>query len=834
MALRLVILFLLTFQLTITGIAGTNPLAHASARVAPADAATNVTWTGLVNCQASGGILQKTSGCDGCPDARASSRESILAGDGYLQFTANNNNTDRYCGLSYSGNSPNYATIDFAFHLSASGYLEVREDNAYRTDARYSAGDVLKVSIEAGNVNYYRNGQLFYRSGKAPVYPVAAAASLLTRNSAIAAAAGVFNSSPALSILSQSSSNVTTTSASITWTTNLASDSLVQYGLTTSYGAATSLDPTMTTSHSVTLSGLQPGTTYNYRVVSHDSLGNTAVSSNQVFATLQQAATPGQPTLPAVWVDTVMPPSSGAVLSVAAGGDLQGALNQAQPGDTIVLQAGATYVAPAGGFFLPPKNNPNRLWIILRTSDLTNLPAQGVRAGPANSASMPRILSRDTSAALSTLPGPGTAAVAYWRLIGLEMSVTASALPDARGSGAAGNTGLLRLGDPYESNLQNVPHHLVVDRCYIHGAPTLNTIRGVNLNSAYSAIIDSYLSDFHGVEWESQAIAGWNGPGPYKITNNYLEAASENMMFGGADPHIPNLIPSDIEISHNHFFKPLAWQPSSPLYGGYHWTVKNIFELKNAARVLVQGNVFENCWADAQVGYAISIKSSNQDGTAPWSGTADVTVQDNIVRNAAIGIQVAARDNTSTIQVTTRIAILNNVFENINSAASGGAGTLVRIIGHNNPAGLTSTGPTSVTLDHNTGFMSSNNNGKMLEVDDISPSFVFTNNLFPYCSYAVKGDGTADGGGTISTYFPGAIFVKNAIVGNSAGSTNFSAYPGNFFPPSWNSVGLVSYSGGLRGDYHLAPTSPYRNAGTDGADLGANIDAVGAATALVE
>ena len=299
MALRLVILFLLTFQLTITGIAGTNPLAHASARVAPADAATNVTWTGLVNCQASGGILQKTSGCDGCPDARASSRESILAGDGYLQFTANNNNTDRYCGLSYSGNSPNYATIDFAFHLSASGYLEVREDNAYRTDARYSAGDVLKVSIEAGNVNYYRNGQLFYRSGKAPVYPVAAAASLLTRNSAIAAAAGVFNSSPALSILSQSSSNVTTTSASITWTTNLASDSLVQYGLTTSYGAATSLDPTMTTSHSVTLSGLQPGTTYNYRVVSHDSLGNTAVSSNQVFATLQQAATPGQPTLPA-------------------------------------------------------------------------------------------------------------------------------------------------------------------------------------------------------------------------------------------------------------------------------------------------------------------------------------------------------------------------------------------------------------------------------------------------------------------------------------------------------------------------------------------------------
>ena len=68
------------------------------------------------------------------------------------------------------------------------------------------------------------------------------------------------------------------------------------------------------------------------------------------------------------------------------------------------------------------------------------------------------------------------------------------------------------------------------------------------MNSARTAVVDSYLSNLHEVGADSQAIAGWNGPGPFKIVNNYLEGAGENVMFGGADPRIPNLVPSDIEI----------------------------------------------------------------------------------------------------------------------------------------------------------------------------------------------------------------------------------------------------------------------------------------------
>jgi len=617
--------------------------------------------------------------------------------------------------------------------------------------------------------------------------------------------------------------NVTSTGAVILWTTSTAGNSQVQYGLTPSYGLATPIDPIVSTDHSVPLFGLQPGKTYNYRTVTTTSSGQTIPSSNMTFST-QATAPAGQPALPQVEVDTTMPSSSGKVYTLGAGANIQTTLNQAQPGDTIVLQAGVTFDAPPGGLILPPKANPNNEWIVIRTSDLTDLPADGVRVGPAKAFAMPKILSTGAGAAIMTQTGPGASSVSYWRIIGVEFSVTSSALTNANAANATANTGLVRFGDPSETNAANVPHHLVVDRCYVHGNPTMSTIRGVNLNSAYSAIISSYLSDFHGVGWESQAIAGWNGAGPYKINNNYLEGASENVMFGGADPAIQNLIPSDIEIRLNSFNKPLTWQQSSPSYAGYHWSVKNLFELKNSRRVLIMGNTFQNCWMDAQIGYAISLKSSNEEGRAPWSQTMDVTFAANTVENAAIGIQVAARDNTQTIQVTTRVAVIDNLFENINATGSGGMGTLVRIIGQGAPPGYASSGPAYVTVDHNTGFVTSCNDGFMLEVDDQTPGFVFTNNMFSYCNYAVKGDGTADGDGTLQTYFPGVKFTGNAIVGYPGGAPSYVAFPGNYFPASWTVVQFVNFNNGLGGDYHLLPASPYKGAGIGGTDIGANID----------
>jgi|GEM_PF-2494563 len=86
--------------------------------------------------------------------------------------------------------------------------------------------------------------------------------------------------------------NITTSAATITWNTNEASDSQVEYGLTASYGSSSPLDAAMVTLHSVTLSNLQPNTTYHYRVKSKDAAGNLAVSGNFTLTTLPDVTPP--------------------------------------------------------------------------------------------------------------------------------------------------------------------------------------------------------------------------------------------------------------------------------------------------------------------------------------------------------------------------------------------------------------------------------------------------------------------------------------------------------------------------------------------------------------
>lgn len=72
---------------------------------------------------------------------------------------------------------------------------------------------------------------------------------------------------------------------SVNWTTNEASDSQVEYGTTTSYGSSTSVNGTLVTSHSIVVSGLDPGTVYHYRVKSKDAAGNLATSGDNTFTT---------------------------------------------------------------------------------------------------------------------------------------------------------------------------------------------------------------------------------------------------------------------------------------------------------------------------------------------------------------------------------------------------------------------------------------------------------------------------------------------------------------------------------------------------------------------
>ena len=87
------------------------------------------------------------------------------------------------------------------------------------------------------------------------------------------------------------SSSVGTAGATISWTTDEASNTQIEYGTTTSYGSSTTLDAALVTSHSQTISGLNPSTTYHYRVKSRDGAGNLAVSGDFTFTTTTPAST---------------------------------------------------------------------------------------------------------------------------------------------------------------------------------------------------------------------------------------------------------------------------------------------------------------------------------------------------------------------------------------------------------------------------------------------------------------------------------------------------------------------------------------------------------------
>jgi peroxiredoxin len=79
--------------------------------------------------------------------------------------------------------------------------------------------------------------------------------------------------------------NVTDLAGTVSWTTDQPATTQVAYGTTNAYGSTTTLDQNLATSHSATLAGLTPSTTYHFKVTSQDGSGNKAMSQDQTFTT---------------------------------------------------------------------------------------------------------------------------------------------------------------------------------------------------------------------------------------------------------------------------------------------------------------------------------------------------------------------------------------------------------------------------------------------------------------------------------------------------------------------------------------------------------------------
>ena len=506
--------------------------------------------------------------------------------------------------------------------------------------------------------------------------------------------------------------------------------------------------------------------------------------------------------LPQVYLATSVAstPSAGRTLRVAAGGNLQAALDSAVAGDKILLAAGATFV---GNFEIWPKSGgiPGG-WITVMSDG--QLPAEGTRVSPAMASAMafPKLVSPGLISTLIT-KGPAT----RWRFIGLEITVDPSVTQ---------SQGLVLAGDA--SSVQNssdkVPSDLIFDRIYAHGQPTLDLRKCFAFNSASTAIVDSYVSECHSA-FDAQAVTSTNGPGPFKIVNNYLEAAAENIAFGGAPVWIANMVPADIEIRRNYFSKPLSWKST--------WLTKNNIEFKVGRRILIEGNVLENSPVSAQPGWAFVLWSANAQVGCPWCITEDVTIRNNLIRNVAGGFSLTKSYDGSSLGMQ-NITIRNNVIIGLDNPAVAGNGRLFQI---------TDVIP-NITIEHNTGFSPSNSS--VLWTGQSLTNHIVRDNLFGGGDYQLFTAGVGVGAaGWTKVAGPGSVLNNNVIA-----LAPEWLYPGsNFYPSTFAQIGLAggerapySSSAGLS-DLMLSPASPYKGKASDGRDPGADIQAVMSAIAGV-
>ena len=183
-------------------------------------------------------------------------------------------------------------------------------------------------------------------------------------------------------------------------------------------------------------------TTDSFSFTVDDGQGTSSSGTFSITITIDEAA----PELPQVYLDTTLDATynRAADIFVAAGGDVQAAIDAALPGQIIELEAGATFT---GNFTLPNKTGDD--WIYIRTSDYANLPAPGTRIDPTDASHMAHLVSTNKTSLLLS-----DANAHNFRFIGIEFENTYAATDVVYN--------IVRLQDD--------AHDITFDRVYIHGS----------------------------------------------------------------------------------------------------------------------------------------------------------------------------------------------------------------------------------------------------------------------------------------------------------------------------------------------------------------------------
>lgn len=470
-------------------------------------------------------------------------------------------------------------------------------------------------------------------------------------------------------------------------------------------------------------------------------------------------------------LDVVDSSAAGRVIKVPPGGNLQAAIDRAVGGDTIELAAGVTY---KGTFQL--RNKPGEQFITIRTAAPdSSLPAADTRLDYKRYAAvLPKLVPVDRgSPALRGIDGAH-----HYRFIGVEFGPTVQ-----------GMYNIIELGTTEETSLDQLPHHIEFDRVAVIGDPKYGQRRGIAANGRYIRIVNSYIADIKKDDEESSAIGVWATDGPVEIINNYLEAAGENILFGGS-PNAMKLVATQCVIRGNHLNKPIEWK-------GTKWNVKNFLEIKSGRLIKIENNLMTNNWQMAQEGTAVLFRTAADSG--PQAVVEDIEFTNNIVRGSGSAVNLYGGEGQGGRNITIR----NNIFDDISAKKYNGRGFFFMTTTFDN-----------VTIENNTVI---NDGSIAIAYGDPTRHLTFRNNIVFNNAYGFMGDNVGPGKAALATYFPGAVITNNVIIGGKSSDYGLN----NFYPTSVAQVGFADAAGGT---FRLSETSPLLRKGVGGKPIGAVLD----------
>jgi len=460
-----------------------------------------------------------------------------------------------------------------------------------------------------------------------------------------------------------------------------------------------------------------------------------------------------------------------AVHPVAAGQDLQAALDAALPGDELVLEAGATF-----GPLEVRSSGADGAMITVRTAAADALPGPCTRLRDEDVAVLPKIVGQGGEPALFAADG-----VHHVRFVGIELTVD----PDD-GSGLPRAVVVIGRGD--ESDEAALPSFLELDRAYIH-ANADGRPEGVAANGGDTTIKNSLVTGFH--DGHTRGVVIYNGTGPLRLLNDRIESF-DRMLVVGSDNWTPKIaVPSQIELRYSRLTRPPSWKQPEPA----HNYLTGWLLLANAAHVTVDGNLFDQNWEWS----AIELDATNVNVPQVVD---DVRFENNVF-HATPGNQLLRIASSASPEKITGVRFSNNVADPVSwTFGLWGGATDLRIV-------------------HNTMLVSGD---RMIYAEGVSAGLVFADNLTGYGQYGVMCGGPSFND-CAPTVFPGATFTGNVIWGAPLGAA--SDYPpGNTFAGS-----EPNFVDPAAGDYTLPVGSPYVGKASDGKNPGIDVAALSAAAA---